>query len=768
MSEELAAYCVKCREKRPLQNPEPVFNQRGTPATRGQCAVCGTGLYRTGRTQAHTGLSKPEPPPTQRSGKLVIVESPAKARTIGRYLGKGYRVMASVGHVRDLLRSKLAVDVDHDFQPTYRVPNDKRKVVKELSAAAGKAATVYLATDLDREGEAIAWHLMEAAGIEPERTQRVVFHEITDSAIAEAFAHPTRLNMSLVDAQQARRVLDRLVGYKISPLLWRRVRNRLTAGRVQSVAVRLVVEREREIEAFVPREYWTLDAELAKRKDDRRPFTATLHKIGGEPADLPDQASVEPILDALESGEFVVGQVQTGTRQRKPKPPFTTSTLQQSASGRLNFRAQRTMRAAQQLYEGIDLGQGETVGLITYMRTDSVNVSAQAQKQARDWVAGKFGAEYLPKQPPRYQTKAKGAQEAHEAIRPTSVFRVPDAIKSHLSSDQSRLYRLIWQRFVASQMAPAVFDTQTVEIEAGPAGQSRHPYLFRATGSTLRFPGYLAVYEEKSDDESPPLPALDKGELLDLLRLLPKQHFTQPPPRFTEATLVKAMEEHGIGRPSTYAPTLSTIQQRGYVERAEGRALKPTQIGILVNDLLTEHFPDVISVGFTAEMEAKLDEVAAGNADWVSVVRQFYAPFAARLASAERNMPGLNLGDQAIGRDCPQCHSALVVKFGRYGKFIACSNYPECKYTEPWLVKTGIACPECQGDLVQRRTRKGKTFYGCSKYPKCTFSTWKEPTPTPCPACSGLMVIQRKGLAACLSCGKEIPLRELPRPPKPT
>ncbi len=521
MSDSLTAYCMKCREKRPIANPEATFNQRGGPVTRGTCPECNTGLYRMGRTEAHTGLVKPEPPPKTRSGNLVIVESPTKARTIGRFLGKGHKVMASVGHVRDLLRSQLSVDVEHDFEPRYRVPNEKRAVVKELSAAVDDAATVYLATDPDREGEAIAWHLMEATGLDAQRAQRVVFHEITASAVSAAFAEPAALNMDLVNAQQARRVLDRLVGYKISPLLWARVRNRLTAGRVQSVAVRLVVEREREIEAFQPVEYWSLQVELSKRQDvgangraadpsGGAGFMAKLHRVAGQPVDLPDRAAVEPILDALENGVFQVAQVRSGERRRSPRPPFTTSTLQQTASQRLGFRAQRTMRVAQSLYEGVDLEADETVGLITYMRTDSVSVAAVARQQARAWIGDTYGSPYLPKTPPHYETKTKAAQEAHEAIRPTDVQRTPNQIKPHLSRDQFRLYQLIWQRFVASEMTPARFKTRSVDIESGPAGGGKRPYLFRAAGSTLEFPGYLVVYEEEATEQPAGPPPLSR------------------------------------------------------------------------------------------------------------------------------------------------------------------------------------------------------------------------------------------------------------------
>ena len=759
-SEALTAYCMKCREKRPIQDPVAEYNQRGSPVTRGVCAVCGTKMYRIGRTPAHDGVPKPVKEPEPRRGNLVIVESPAKAKTIGKFLGKEYKVTASVGHVRDLLRSRLSVDVEHDFTPEYRVPNEKRKLVKELTAAVAKAETVYLATDLDREGEAIAWHLMEAAGIEAARARRVVFHEITEPAIQEAFARPAELDMHMVDAQQARRILDRLVGYQISPLLWERVRNRLTAGRVQSVAVRLIVDREREIEAFEPQEYWTLEVELRQQDAETLPFRARLYRIDGENVDLHDEASVTPILDALENGRFQVDKVREGKRQRKPAAPFTTSTLQQAASGRLNFRAQRTMRIAQQLYEGIELAGGEPVGLITYMRTDSVNVAKQAQQAAREFVQANYGADYVPAEPPRYTTRSRSAQEAHEAVRPTAVSRSPKSVKQYLSRDQYRLYELIWQRFVASQMAPARYTTRSADVAAGP-NDDELPYLFRASGSSLVFPGFMIVYAPDAKEEAGEIPPLVNGEYLDLVQLLPEQHFTQPPPRFNEASLVKELEENGIGRPSTYAPTISTIQQRGYVE-SEARSLRPTEIGVIVNDLLAEHFPDVISVGFTAEMEDQLDQVAAGEADWVQVLRDFYGPFSQRLKAAQENMPELNLGDQPVGRDCPQCGNPLVVKWGRYGKFIACQNYPECRHTEPWLDKIGVNCPQCGGDLVRKRTRRGRPFYGCARYPECDFTSWKQPLTAPCPVCGGLLVLQKKGIAQCIQCEEQVPLDSMP------
>ncbi|MCS7179486.1 MAG: type I DNA topoisomerase [Anaerolineae bacterium] len=758
----LDAYCVRCKEKRPLKDPEPVFTAGGRPATRGTCPVCGTTLFRMGATPAHEGMDPPPPPKPE--GRLVIVESPAKARTVGRFLGKGYTVRASVGHIRDLLRSSMSVDVENDFKPTYRVPKEKKQVVKELAEEVKKAAEVYLATDPDREGEAIAWHLTEVVGIRPQQLRRVVFHEITQSAIEEAFAHPRGIDMNLVNAQQARRILDRLVGYSLSPLLWRKVRSRLSAGRVQSVAVRMVVEREREIQNFVPEEYWSIQAELAKREAQCRSFLAKLHRIRGEEVNLKDEPATRAVVDELERAVYIVASVKEGQRRRQPSPPFTTSTMQQEASRRLGFTATRTMRIAQQLYEGIDLDGSGPVGLITYMRTDSTNVAEQAQAEARQYIARRYGENFLPPQPPVYKTRTKGAQEAHEAIRPTSVFREPEAIKDQLTRDQYRLYQLIWQRFVASQMPAALYDTMTVEIEAGPA-EGERPYLFRATGSTLRFPGFLIVYEEAKDEdvqEEEPvqqIPPLTAGEVLDLVRLIPEQHFTQPPPRYTEATLVRALEEYGIGRPSTYAPILATIQQRGYVRR-EGKRLIPTETGFLVNDLLVEHFPEVMDYGFTAQMEEQLDEIAAGRQEWVPVVREFYRPFALQVARADQRIEKVELESAQVGRSCPECSAPLAIRWGRYGKFIGCSRFPECRYTEPWQERVGVTCPQCGGDLVEKRTRKGRTGYGCINYPTCNFWVWQRPLSVPCPACGGLMTEARRGTARCTACGEEMSLGE--------
>jgi DNA topoisomerase-1 len=809
---QIEGYCFKCKAKRLIQNPAAEWAANGTPGTRGTCPVCGGTIYKTGHTPAHEGLPKPAAEPRKkrrpaakatsakggkqaaaagkkrpasagrshsngsgatggrRSGKLVVVESPAKARTLGRYLGRGYVVKSSLGHVRDLLKSRLSVDVDDNFEPEYRVPNDKRAVVKELKDAAERAAEIYLATDPDREGEAIAWHVREAAEMDPQRTRRVVFHEITRPAIQAAFEHPRDIDMDRVDAQQARRILDRLVGYKLSPLLWRKVRGRLSAGRVQSVAVRMVVEREREIERFDPQEYWTIDAELSQQKlrqsgvEERPFFVARLFKLRGEDPLLPDEATVRPHLQALERAAWQVGEVRRGQRTRRPAAPFTTSTLQQEASRRLGFGTTRTMRVAQALYEGVDVGEQEgSSGLITYMRTDSVTVAAEAQQQARAYIAGRFGAAYLPDAPPVYKTRSKSAQEAHEAIRPTAVTRTPESVKAHLNRDQFRLYQLIWARFVASQMAPAEYDTVSADIWAGEAhlAPAQRPYLFRATGSTLRFRGFLAVYEESAEENgeeeqnSQVPPDLQDGELLDLLRLLPEQHFTQPPPRYSEATLVKALEENGIGRPSTYAAIISTIQQRGYVE-VDNKRLRPTEIGYIVTDLLVSHFPNVLSIDFTARLEDELDEIAEGKA-WVPVIDAFYRGFEQHLDAADKAIPRLDLKKEPefVGRDCPESGHPLVYREGRFGRFIGCSNYPQCRYTEQILNKVGVICPNCGGDLVEKRTRKGRVFYGCANYPSCDWTSWKRPLREPCPVCQGVMVEEGKGVARCIRCGHQ-------------
>jgi DNA topoisomerase I len=763
----LEAYCVKCKEKREIQDPQAVFTDNATPATRGVCPVCGTSMFRMGRTPAHEGMQAPTrgaQSKARRKGKLVIVESPAKARTVGRFLGKDYTVKASVGHVRDLLRSQLSVDVENDFEPKYRVPNEKRAVVKELKSLAKNAEEIFLATDPDREGEAIAWHLMESAEIDPDITKRVVFHEITDTAVAEAFSHPRSINMDLVDAQQARRVLDRLVGYSISPLLWRKVRGRLSAGRVQSVALRLVVEREREIDAFEPVEYWSIHADF--RPDGLKDvFTAKLARVNGSEPVLDSEETVSPIIEEMEKAAYEISRIKRGERRRNPSPPFTTSTLQQEASRRLGYTARRTMALAQQLYEGIDIGEGGSIGLITYMRTDSTNIAESAQAEARQFIGERYGQGFLPPEPPQYKTKSRGAQEAHEAVRPTSVVRQPESIKEFLNRDQFRLYQLIWQRFVASQMTAAVYDTLSVEV-TGKYGENE--YLLRASGSTVQFLGYLIVYEEAKDEdqaveesEDARIPAgLEENQKQHLKKLKPEQHFTQPPPRYTEASLVRTLEENGIGRPSTYAPILGTIQQRGYVVR-DGKRLMPTETGILVNDLMLDHFPGIVDLGFTASMEEDLDRIASGEEGWVEVIREFYDPFAQQVEKAEAEMPELNMGPEPIGRECPRCGKELVIRWGRYGKFISCSGFPDCRHTEAWLEKIGVKCPKDGGEIVERKTRKGRVFYGCANYPECDFTSWKLPLPTPCPVCAGLLVVANKKFAQCLDCEEQVLLDEV-------
>jgi DNA topoisomerase I len=764
----MEAYCLKCKTNREMNNPEPGYNANGSPITRGLCSVCGTKMNKTGYTDAHKDIPQPEkkkPKEIEKRGKLVIVESPAKAKTVSRFLGKGYTVRASVGHVRDLLRSELSVDVEHDFQPKYRVPNEKREIVKELKGLVKQSEEVFLATDPDREGEAIAWHLMEAADI-PADSKRVVFHEITEHAIHEAFAHPRSVNLDLVNAQQARRILDRLVGYSLSPLLWEKVRSRLSAGRVQSVALRLVVDREREIDAFVPQEYWSVLADF-KQEGGKQVYTAKLLRVDNNELNgvLTSKAAVDPLIADLKSAGYSIEKIKRGERKRKPFAPFITSTLQQEASRKLGFTARKTMIIAQQLYEGIDVGEGGSSGLITYMRTDSTQISTQAQKEARKYIQERHGADFLPPTAPHYKTRAAGAQEAHEAIRPTVVFREPDRIKGVLSRDQYRLYQLIWQRFVASQMESAMYDTLTVDI----AGKgSTHEFIFRSSGSSVRFPGYLVVYEEAADEDAQKdegednrIPAdLKEGASQHLQKLHPEQHFTQPPPRYTEATLVQKLEENGIGRPSTYAPTLSTIQERGYVIREQKR-LAPTDTGILVNDLLMLHFSGLIDTGFTAIMESDLDKVADGHADWSKVIREFYDPFAAQVKKAQSEMPEVKAELEKVGRACPKCDNELVIRWGRFGKFISCSTFPTCRHTEPFLEKIGVKCPQCDGELVERKTRKNRAFYGCSNYPACDYTSWKRPLPVPCPHCGGLLAVSNKKEAQCTVCNEVTALEDL-------
>ena len=706
------------------------------------------------------------------TNRLVIVESPTKAKTIEKYLGRDYHVRASLGHVRDLPKSKLGVDVDHDFKPQYLVPREKSKHLKELKTAAQKADEIYLATDPDREGEAIAWHLAETIDPGNRPVRRVEFHEITKNAVLDAMRHPRQIDAKRVDAQQARRILDRLVGYQISPLLWKKVRRGLSAGRVQSAALRLVVEREREIEAFDPIEYWTIEAELAKqepansRRRQPRSFVATLLEIDGDKADISDEARATAVVNDLDHANYAVEAVRRREQQRNPPAPFTTSTLQQEANRKLGFTAKRTMMVAQQLYEGIEIARGESVGLITYMRTDSTNVAQSAVDEARKYIGEKHGADYVSETPRVYQTRSRLAQEAHEAIRPTSVYRTPENLKNYLNRDQMRLYELIWKRFVATQMAAARIEITTVDILASRQGLTTR-YRFRVSGSVVVFPGFLALYTEArdedvalEDEDRKPLPPLSEGEVLDLLKLAPLQHFTQPPPRYTEASLVKALEDRGIGRPSTYAPILSTIQDRGYVLRADKR-LEPTELGSIVNDLLVEHFPDVVNVDFTATMEERLDDIAQGREPWVPVLRQFYGPFSESVSEAEREMERVSLPVVMAGEKCEKCGREMVIKMGRYGKFIACPGFPECRNAKPFLQRIGVLCPECESDIVERRTKKRRIFYGCARYPECEWTSWQKPLPQPCPNCGGLLVELQRDRAKCIACESTFPMAEL-------
>jgi DNA topoisomerase-1 len=701
-------------------------------------------------------------PAVKPKGKLVIVESPTKAKAIGRYLGSGYTVKSSMGHVRDLPKSTMGVDPDNDFTPNYLVPREKTQTIKDLKSSVQSAKELILATDPDREGEAIAWHLVQATEPGDRPVSRVVFHEITPEAVQEAMQHPREIDMALVDAQQARRVLDRLVGYSVSPLLWKKVKRGLSAGRVQTAALRIVVDRERVIEAFVPVEYWSVEADL-KQQEAAKPvvFRAAVNKIDGKNAELATGEQAHRIVDDLRAGVFQVGSVKTRETQRKPQAPFTTSTLQQEASRKLGYPVRRTMQVAQELYEGIDLGKEGIEGLITYMRTDSLNVSAQAQQAARAVISGKFGPEFVPATAPFYKTRSKGAQEAHEAIRPTHPNRDPASVKSFLTAQQFKLYQLIWQRFIASQMNPAILDGTTIDIAAGqPEQLAKPPYMLRATGSVVKFPGYMKVYTAGRDDgdvdelDKGALPKVTEGEMLDLVELFPEQHFTQPPPRYSEATLIKALEEEGIGRPGTYAPTLATLLARSYIT-TEQKKLIPTELGTVVSDLLAEHFPNVFDIGFTSQMENELDDIASGDRAWVPTLRSFYDPFKTTLTQAEQTIQRVKLKDEPAGEDCDQCGRPMVIKMGKFGKFMACSGFPECRNSKPLLTKIGMTCPTChEGDVVERRSKKGRTFYGCSRYPDCDFVTWNKPVETKCPRCGSHMEeVGRQGQLKCPACG---------------
>ncbi len=687
------------------------------------------------------------------SKKLVIVESPAKARTLSKLLGTSYSLKASMGHVRDLPRSQLGVDLEEGFTPKYVVPRAKTKVVNELKKAAKTASAIYLATDPDREGEAISWHLREVTRSNKTPYRRVVFHEITKEAIKKAFEHPHQINMQLVNAQQARRILDRLVGYKISPLLWQKVRRGLSAGRVQSVAVKIIVDREREIERFVPVEYWTIEAELAKTAD-KATFKALLIGLAdGTKLEIKNEEEAIKLQEKLEKASYKVAKLTTKKSTRQPAPPFITSTMQQEAWRKLRFSAKLTMSVAQELYEGLPIGKEGTVGLITYMRTDSTRVARSAIAETREFISQKYGENYLPARARAFTRAVKGAQEAHEAIRPTRIHREPEMLKAYLSNAQFKLYQLIWKRMVASQMAAATFDNTTVDIQARHT-LSDTTYLLRATSSVNTFPGFMVLYIESKDEaeekEGPTLPSLAKGDKLKLLGLFPEQHFTKPPPRFTEATLIKMLEQWGIGRPSTYAPILSTIQDREYVTKTEGR-FQPTELGFVVNDLLAKHFPGILDINFTAYMEDELDKVANEDKNWAAVIQEFYDPFAKSLETAAEKMEKVTV-EEPTDEVCPKCGKPMVVKFGRFGKFLACSGYPECKFTKSFQVKVGVKCPQCGGDIVQKKSKKKRTFYGCSNYPECTFAINLKPLPQPCPQCGGLLTVYRGNLAKCTKC----------------
>lgn len=686
------------------------------------------------------------------SDYLVIVESPSKAKTIEKYLGKKYKVIASMGHVRDLPKSQMGIEVKNNFTPKYITIRGKGPVLKDLKSAAKKAKKVYLAADPDREGEAIAWHLANTLNVDVESDCRVVFNEITKDAIKESFKHPRAINMDLVDAQQARRILDRLVGYNISPLLWKKVKKGLSAGRVQSVAVRLIIEREREIQNFEPEEFWTIKTEFVKGKDT---FEASFYGVDGEKVQLTNETQVNEIIEQMKDNAFSVENVTRKERKRNPALPFTTSSLQQEAARKLNMRAKKTMMLAQQLYEGIDLGKQGTVGLITYMRTDSTRISETAQTEARTYITEAYGTEYIGTEKKK-ETKKSNAQDAHEAIRPTSVMRKPEELKSFLSRDQLRLYKLIWERFVASQMASAIMDTVTARL-------INNNVQFRASGSVVKFPGFMKVYVESKDDgaeeKDKMLPPLEVGETVFSKDIEPKQHFTQPPPRYTEARLVRTLEELGIGRPSTYVPTLETIQKRGYVA-LDNKRFVPTELGEIVIELILEFFPEIINIEFTANMEQSLDEVEEGNANWVKIVDDFYVGFEPRLEKAEKEMREVEIKDEPAGEDCELCDHPMVFKMGKYGKFMACSNFPDCRNTKPIVKEIGVTCPKCdKGQIIERRSNKKKRlFYGCGTYPECDFVSWDKPIGRKCPKCEGMLVEKKlkKGVQVqCVSCDYE-------------
>ncbi|MBI2644431.1 MAG: type I DNA topoisomerase [Candidatus Wildermuthbacteria bacterium] len=679
--------------------------------------------------------------------KLVIVESPTKAKTIQQFLGKDYKIESSFGHVRDLPKSKLGIDVEHNFAPAYIIPTKARKTVSALKNEVKNANEIILATDEDREGEAISWHLAQVLDLENSKSearnskpiQRIVFHEITKQAIEEALKNPRDIDIRLVDAQQARRILDRLVGYKLSPFLWRKVARGLSAGRVQSVAVRLVVEREREIRGFEPEEYWSIEAMLRKFSNDQYEFTATLVAKDEKPIPklgIKNENEAKQILKELEGATYQIANIEKKETKRNPLAPFTTSTLQQEAWQRLRFSAKQTMATAQQLYE---------TGLITYHRTDSFNLSKLSLSLAKQFIINTLGQNYWPGFSRQFKTKSRGAQEAHEAIRPAYPDKTPETLKNNINPQQYKLYNLIWQRFIASQMSPAIFDSTNVDIAA-------KNYTFRSSGQTLRFDGFLKVYPMRFTETE--LPPLEKDEALELQKIIPTQHFTEPPPRYTEATLVKALEKYGIGRPSTYAPTLSTIQERNYVEKDEQKRFRPTDMGEVVSDLLVQHFKNIVDINFTAKMEGELDEIAEGEKEWVPVIRNFYEPFSKNLEQKYKEISKKEIAQEVTDKLCPQCGAPVVIRLGRFGKFYACTKFPGCKYTESLAnsgnTSLGISCPKCQkGEIVTKRTKRGKIFYGCNRYPECDFALWDKPINKTCTECGSLLVETKRKQIKC-------------------
>ncbi len=665
---------------------------------------------------------------------LVIVESPAKAKSINKYLGKNYTVMASMGHVRDLPKSTLGVDTENNFEPKYITIRGKGDLIAKMKKAAKSADKVLLAADPDREGEAISWHLAHLLDIDENSDCRITFNEVTKNAVLASIKEPRSINIDLVNAQQARRVLDRIVGYKISPILWKKVKKGLSAGRVQSSVTKMIVDREREIENFVPKEYWTIEAHLTD-ENGKNPFAAKYYGIGGKKKELKSEAETKNILDRIKGASFVVTNAVYSEKKKHPMPPFTTSTLQQEASRKIGFTSARTMSTAQTLYEGVGVPGRGTMGLITYMRTDSLRISAEALASSRQFIGEMYGKEYLPQKPNYYKT-GKSAQDAHEAIRPTDCTVTPEMIKASVTADQYKLYKLVWERFIASQMTSAVYDTVSADIDA-------NSVTFKASGSALRFKGYRAVYVEGSDEaeekDSKRLIRLKEGQRLLAAEVTPDQHFTEPPARFTEASLIKAMEENGIGRPSTYTPTISTIISRGYVVR-EKKMIKPTELGIIVNDIMQENFEAIVDAEFTAEMEKKLDSVESGKEDWVELLREFYTPFEKTLEKAEQNIDKVKIEDEVSDEICEKCGRHMVVKLSKYGKFLACPGFPECRNTKPIIKDTGVACPKCGARIVERKSKKGKKYFSCEKAPECDFILWDEPIKAACPVCGSVMV----------------------------